>query len=67
MKTQALLAALILATASAAQAQGTSVPMKPMTGASAAAMQLVDGEVRKLDLEKGIVVLPHVRRIPRTR
>jgi Cu/Ag efflux protein CusF len=38
-------------------AQGMSMPAKPT--ASAAAMPLVDGEVRRIERDKGLVVLRH--------
>lgn len=62
MKTHpALAAALTLAALASvqaqAQAQQMKMPMKP--AAAAASMPLVDGEVRKIDLEKGLIVLRH--------
>ena len=54
-----LCAALALGAVSTANAQGMSMPMKPESGASEASMPLVDAEVRKLDLGKGLIVLRH--------
>lgn len=70
MKTHPALAAALMLAAFAsvqapAQAQQTKMPMTPgaapTTSAAtpAASMPLVDGEVRKIDLEKGLVVLRH--------
>jgi Cu(I)/Ag(I) efflux system membrane protein CusA/SilA len=51
---------LLLAVAASAQAQTMSIPMKPATSASArSAMPLVDAEIRKLDADKGLIVLKH--------
>jgi len=54
-----LLAALLPLVAAGAAAQGTGMPMKPPGSASAAAMPLVQGEVRKVDPGKGQIVLRH--------
>ena len=35
------------------------MPMKPAASASASTMPLVDGEVRKVDIQKNLVVLRH--------
>jgi Cu(I)/Ag(I) efflux system membrane protein CusA/SilA len=52
-------AVAVLAVAAAhAVAQG-AMPMPPKPAASAAALPLVEGEVRKVDLEKNFVVLRH--------
>lgn len=70
MKTHPALAAALMLAAfvslqAPAQAQQTKMPMKPgaapatSAATSAASMPLVDGEVRKIDLEKGLVVLRH--------
>lgn len=60
MKTSHVFAAVLtFAALSQAHAQGINMPMKPAASASAAAMPLVDAEVRKVDLEKGLVVLRH--------
>jgi Cu(I)/Ag(I) efflux system membrane protein CusA/SilA len=40
-------------------AQEPKMPAKPAAGTSAPAMPLVDGEVRKVDLDKGLIVLRH--------
>jgi Cu/Ag efflux protein CusF len=57
---KAVVAILMLAAAIGVQAQGMSMPMKPAASASdSSAMPLVDGEVRKLDLDKGLIVLNH--------
>lgn len=50
---------LALCAVSTANAQGMSMPMKSASTASEATMPLVDGEVRKVDLSKGLVVLRH--------
>lgn len=58
MRATHLYAAVVLAVCSAcASAQSMSVPAKP--AASTAEMPLVQGEIRKLDLDKGLVVLRH--------
>lgn len=60
MKTTLILAAaLAIGAVSTAQAQGMTMPMKPASAASDAAMPLVDAEVRKIDLARGLVVLRH--------
>lgn len=55
----ALTAAALAATASHVAAQGTPMPARPTAAASASAMPLVDGEIRKLDPAAGLVVLKH--------
>lgn len=60
MKTRHILAvALTLTALTSAYAQDTKLPMKPAAGATATTMPLVDGEVRKIDVLKGLVVLRH--------
>lgn len=59
MKLTYLLSALVLVAAASAQAQGMSMPMKPAASAAKAAMPLVDAEVKKVDIEKGLIVLNH--------
>ena len=56
----AFTATLALA-AAGAFAQGMSMPMtaKPTASASKSSMPLVDAEVTKVDMEKGLVVLKH--------
>jgi Cu(I)/Ag(I) efflux system membrane protein CusA/SilA len=55
-----LIPLLLVVAASGAQAESMSMPMKPATSASArSAMPLVDGEIRKLDADKGLIVLKH--------
>lgn len=56
-----VVSAFALVAASGAQAQGMSMsmPMKPAASASKSAMPLVDAEVKKVDLEKGLIVLNH--------
>lgn len=54
-----LLATFALTSISAAQAQGMKMPGKAAASAPPAAMPLVDAEVRKIDLEKGLIVLRH--------
>lgn len=57
---RSLAAALFALAAFNAHAQGMSMPAKPAApAASSAAMPLVDGEVRKVDLDRGVVVLRH--------
>ena len=51
--------ALGLVVAVGAQAQGMSMPMKPAASASKSTMPLVNAEVKKVDLEKGLIVLKH--------
>jgi Cu(I)/Ag(I) efflux system membrane protein CusA/SilA len=52
-------AALTLAAFTTAHAQDMKMPMKPAARASAASMPLVDGEVRKIDTQKNLIVLRH--------
>jgi len=60
MKVTSFLCGLaLLATAAGVQAQGMSMPMKPAGSASKSAMPLVDAEVKKVDVEKGLIVLNH--------
>jgi Cu/Ag efflux protein CusF len=61
MNLNLLLAGVVLVSASTAQAQGMSMsmPMKPAASAAKATMPLVDAEVKKIDLEKGLIVLNH--------
>lgn len=63
MKTTRLVASALLVFAAAhAGAQGMggmSMPASPASGVPAAAMPLVQGEVRKVDLAKGLIVLRH--------
>jgi Cu(I)/Ag(I) efflux system membrane protein CusA/SilA len=59
MKVSHLVPALVLFAALSAQAQGMSMPMKPSASATKATMPLVDAEVKKVDMEKGLIVLKH--------
>lgn len=60
MKNTLWLATLFVITAGGAYAQGSmSMPMKPAAPAAAPAMPLVNGEVKKIDLEKRLIVLKH--------
>ncbi len=60
MKTLAtLIAAALLGTIGLSMAQSIQMPMKTTAAASAAAMPLVNGEVRKLDPTTGLIVLRH--------
>ena len=60
MKTVHLLAvALAAGLTQPAWAQSAATPAKPQPQASAAAMPLVQGEVRKLDAAAGLIVLRH--------
>ena len=52
-------AALAFAALPMAHAQGLNKPMEPAPSASSAAMPLVDAEIRKLDLDKGLIVPRH--------
>jgi len=54
-----LIAAALLGTAGLSMAQSMQMPMKPAASSSAAAMPLVNGEVRKLDPATGLIVLRH--------
>jgi Cu(I)/Ag(I) efflux system membrane protein CusA/SilA len=54
-----LVSALMLIAAAGAQAQGMSMPMKPSAPAAKSAMPLVDAEVKKVDLNRGLIVLNH--------
>lgn len=62
MKAISLVSALLFAAATGAYAQGMSMPMesKPAPSASSkSALPMVDAEVQKLDVKKGMVVLKH--------
>lgn len=60
MKTLAMLTATVLLGVSGfSMAQSMQMPMKGSASASAAAMPLVNGEVRKLDPATGLIVLRH--------
>jgi Cu(I)/Ag(I) efflux system membrane protein CusA/SilA len=60
MKTIATLtAALLVSTTGLSMAQSMQMPMKASPSASAAAMPLINGEVRKLDPAIGLIVLRH--------
>jgi Cu/Ag efflux protein CusF len=65
MKAISLISALLLVAASGAQAQGMSLPApaKPANSEASAggksAVPLVDAEVRKVDVQKGVIVLKH--------
>ena len=60
MKPTKLVSTLVLVLAAGAQAQGVSTsPAKPATSAARSAMPLVDAEVRKVDVERGLIVLNH--------
>ncbi|GGH52206.1 hypothetical protein GCM10010975_06570 [Comamonas phosphati] len=54
-----LAAALTLAALTTVHAQDMKMPMKPAAAAAAASMPLVDGEVRKIDAQKSLIVLRH--------
>ncbi|MES2226768.1 MAG: copper-binding protein [Pseudomonadota bacterium] len=54
-----LIAAALLGTTGLSMAQSMQMPMKPAASASASAMPLVNGEVRKLDPATGLIVLRH--------
>jgi Cu(I)/Ag(I) efflux system membrane protein CusA/SilA len=57
-----LTTALLISVAGPVLAQSMQMPMKaatPVSAASASAMPLVDGEIRKLDPATGLVVLKH--------
>lgn len=59
MNSACLVSALILVASFAAQAaQGMPMPMKPASVAKSTT-PLVDAEVKKIDLEKGLIVLNH--------
>jgi Cu/Ag efflux protein CusF len=61
MKLNPALVAVVLVFASGAQAQGMSMsmPTKPAASAAKSTMPLVDAEVKKIDLKKGLIVLNH--------
>ncbi|WP_298934261.1 copper-binding protein [uncultured Ramlibacter sp.] len=59
MKASRLLCALILVAATCVQAQGTAKPVAPAASASKSTMPLVVAEVKKVDMEKGLIVLNH--------
>ncbi len=60
MKTLTTLATAVLLGAPAlSMAQGAQTPLKAAASASAPAMPLVNGEVRKLDPATGLIVLRH--------
>lgn len=60
MKANHILATVLALVAFAVvHAQDLKMQMAPGTGASAATMPLVDGEVRKIDVQKNLIVLRH--------
>ena len=61
MKITHLLSALALVAASSTHTQGMSMSMrmKPAASAAKSSMPLVDAEVKKVDLDKAMVVLKH--------
>ena len=60
MKFSYLFSVLMLIGATAVQAQGMYMPMKPAASAAGkSAMPLVAAEVKKVDAEKGLIVLRH--------
>jgi len=60
MNTSKLFAAALLALASAhASAQDMTGMARPAKPAASAAMPLVQGEIRKIDADKGLIVLHH--------
>lgn len=59
MKVTQFLCALALLAVAGVQAQSMSMPTKPMPSASKPATPLIDAEVKKIDLEKGLIVLSH--------
>jgi Cu(I)/Ag(I) efflux system membrane protein CusA/SilA len=59
MKVTHVLCALSLMAAAGVQAQGLKMPMKPAASATRSAMPLVDAEVKKIDIDKGLIVLNH--------
>jgi Cu(I)/Ag(I) efflux system membrane protein CusA/SilA len=54
-----LFSALVLMPSFAAQAQSMSMPMKSAAPAAKATVPLVDAEVKKVDVQKGLIVLNH--------
>ena len=59
MKLAYLISALVLVAATGAQAEGMPMPTKPAASASKSAVPLVDAEVKKLDADKGFIILKH--------
>lgn len=59
MNARILSALVAFAAVSSVNAQETKMPAPSAARASAPAMPLVDGEVRKVDPEKGYIVLRH--------
>ena len=60
MKCALFLAAFALSAIGGADAQGMpAMPMKPAASATKPAMPLVDAEVKKVDVKKGLIVLNH--------
>ena len=61
MKLAYLISVLALVVAAGAQAQGMSMSgqMRPAASAAKSAMPLVDAEVKKVDAEKGFIILKH--------
>ena len=59
MKTTHLLAAALTCAAFTTVHAQDKMPKKPAASASASTMPLVDGEVRKVDIQKNLVVLRH--------
>jgi len=61
MKANRLIAVFMLIAGNAAYSQGMSMsmPMQPAASAAKPTMPLVDAEVKKVDVEKGLIVLNH--------
>src|SRR4051812_5991815 len=59
MKVTQLACVLALLAATGVQAQGLSMPKQPAASSSRSAMPLVDAEVKKIELEKGLIILNH--------
>jgi Cu/Ag efflux protein CusF len=59
MNIRPLFCALVLVAAGGVQAQGMSMPKKPATPMTRSTMPLVDAQVKRVDVEKGLIVLNH--------
>ena len=55
MKVTHILSTLVLVAATGAHAQGMSMPTKPAASTAKSALPLVDGEVKKIDMAKGLL------------
>ncbi|MBA2964668.1 MULTISPECIES: copper-binding protein [Ramlibacter] len=59
MNFPSLLSAVVLVAVAGARAQDSAATEKPLPSASHAAMPLVDGVIRQIDISSGLIVIEH--------